>query len=91
VLLGIATFALLAGNVAVPPELMVVLVLANLISLLLLGAVLAGRLTGMWVERRRGAAGARLHVRLVLLFSGVALTPTIVIAVFSTGFFNLWR
>ena len=38
-----------------------------------------------------GAArpGSRLHVRLVLLFSVVAVTPTIVVAVFATAFFNL--
>ena len=72
--LGIATFALLAGSPwrrAAGPG--VALVLANLIVLLLLGAVLAGRLTRVWVERRRGSAGSRLHVRLVLLFSVVAV------------------
>ncbi len=86
--LGVVTFVLLTRQ---PPtaNLVLVLVLSNLVSLLLLGAVLAGRLTRMWMERRRGSAGARLHVRLVLLFSGVALTPTIVVAVFSTVFFNL--
>ena len=64
------------------------LVLANLISLLLLGAVLAGRLTRVWVERRRGSAGSRLHVRLVLLFSGVAVAPTILVACFAIAFFH---
>jgi two-component system nitrogen regulation sensor histidine kinase NtrY len=43
----------------------------------------------VWVERRRGSAGSRLHVRLVLLFSVVAVTPAIVVAVFSTMVFNL--
>ena len=86
--LGITTFVLLTGRVPAPSQ-VIALVLANLASLLLLGAVRAGRLTRMLVERRRGSAGARLHVRLVLLFSGVALTPTIVVAVFSTIFFNL--
>ena len=70
------------------PNLAFALVLANLVVLLLLGAVLAGRLTRVWVERRRGSAGSRLHVRLVLLFSVVAVIPTIVVAVFSTFFFN---
>ena len=64
-------------------------ILSNLTVLLLLGAVLAGRLTRVWVERRRGSAGSRLHVRLVLLFSVVAVTPAIVVAVFATVFFNL--
>ena len=62
--------------------------LANLSALLLLGAVLAGRLTRVWVERRRGSAGSRLHVRLVLLFSGVAVAPTIVVACFAVAFFH---
>ena len=62
--------------------------LANLIVLLLLGAVLGGRLTRVLVERRRGSAGSRLHVRLVLLFSGVAVAPTILVACFAVAFFH---
>ena len=58
--------------------------------LLLLGAVLAGRLTRVWVDRRRGSAGSRLHVRLVLLFSGVAVrrpswSPCFAVAFFQFG------
>ncbi|MCW3473798.1 sensor histidine kinase NtrY-like [Limobrevibacterium gyesilva] len=86
--LGVATFVILARQLPRPNQVFA-LVLANLVVLLLLGAVLAGRLTRMWMERRRGSAGARLHVRLVLLFSVVAVTPAIVVAVFSTVFFNL--
>jgi two-component system nitrogen regulation sensor histidine kinase NtrY len=86
--LGIATFVLLAQGVP-RPNLVFGMVLANLVVVLLLGAVLAGRLTRVWVERRRGSAGSRLHIRLVLLFSGVAVIPTIVVAVFATFFFDL--
>jgi len=50
--------------------------------------VLAARLTRVWVERRRGSAGSRLHVRLVFLFSGVAVAPTIVVACFAVAFFH---
>ena len=87
---GIATFFLLAHGspLGFTPGLGVGLVLANLSVLLLLGAVLAGRLTRVWVERRRGSAGSRLHVRLVLLFSGVAVAPTIVVAAFAVTFFH---
>ena len=89
--LGIGTFVLLSGgaSLSLQPNSLFGLVLSNLVVLLLLGAVLAGRLTRVWVERRRGSAGSRLHVRLVLLFSVVAVTPTIVVAVFATAFFNL--
>jgi len=89
--LGMASFAVMANGApfASNPNLAFGLVLSNLIVLLVLGAVLAGRLTRVWVERRRGSAGARLHVRLVLLFAVVAVTPTIVVGVFATAFFNL--
>jgi two-component system nitrogen regulation sensor histidine kinase NtrY len=86
---GIATFVILAGAPSgVQPGVGVGLVLANLIFLLLLGVALAGRLTLVWVERRRGSAGSRLHVRLVMLFSGVAVAPTIVVACFAVAFFH---
>ena len=87
--LGISTFAMLSGGVRLTHNLTFALVLSNLVVLLLLGAVLAGRITRIWVEQRRGSAGSRLHVRLVLLFSVVAVTPAIVVAVFATAFFNL--
>ena len=89
--LGVATFIALSGGVALArrPNLVFALVLSNLIVLLILGAVLAGRITRVWTERRRGSAGSRLHVRLVMLFSVVAVTPTIVVAIFATAFFNL--
>jgi two-component system nitrogen regulation sensor histidine kinase NtrY len=89
--LGFATFVLLARGrspFGPTPGISVGLMLANLSALLLLGAVLAGRLTRVWVERRRGSAGSRLHVRLVMLFSVVAISPAIVVAVFATMFFH---
>ena len=86
--LGVGTFALLASGLQAPNQVFA-LVLANLVVVLLLLALLAVRVTRVWMERRRAAAGARLHVRLVLLFSVVAITPAIVVAVFSTVFFNL--
>ena len=88
--LGAATFVTLSGGapMVLRPNLFA-LVLANFVALLMLAAVLAGRLTRVWVERRRGSAGSRLHVRLVLMFSVVAVTPTIVLAVMATAFFDI--
>ncbi len=89
-MVGLATFIILARGSPLgwKPGVGVGLVLANLSVLLLLGAVLAGRLTRVWVERRRGSAGSHLHVRLVFLFSGVAVAPTIVVACFAVAFFH---
>ena len=88
---GVATFIMLARGspIGMKAGLGVGLVLGNLSVLLLLGAAMAGRLTRVWAERRRGSAGARLHVRLVLLFSGVAVAPTIVVAIFAVVFFQV--
>src|SRR6201991_3239570 len=89
-MVGLATFIILARGSPLGwrPGVGVGLVLANLSTLLMLGAVLGGRLTRVWVERRRGSAGSRLHVRLVFLFSGVAVAPTIVVACFAVAFFH---
>jgi two-component system nitrogen regulation sensor histidine kinase NtrY len=60
----------------------------NLVLLLLLGAVIARRVTQVLIEWRRGHAGSRLHTRLVALFSVVAVAPAIVVAVFSVFFLS---
>ncbi|GIX11164.1 PAS domain-containing sensor histidine kinase [Elioraea sp.] len=87
---GVATFGAITGSGALglPPGSIIALVNTNLALLLVLGAVLAVRVVRVWAERRRGLAGARLHVRLVLLFGLVAVTPTIIVTVFSAVFFN---
>ncbi len=87
---GLSTFIILARGspLGLQTGTKTALVLVNLLALLLLGAVLAGRLTRVWVERRRGSAGSQLHVRLVLLFSGVAVAPTILVACFAVAFFH---
>jgi two-component system, NtrC family, nitrogen regulation sensor histidine kinase NtrY len=87
--LGVGSFIMLSGGapISLRPNLATALVVSNLSVLLLLGASLAGRLTRVWLARRQGFAGARLQVRLVLLFSVVAVTPTILVGVFATVFF----
>ncbi|NOG73338.1 PAS domain-containing sensor histidine kinase [Roseicella sp. DB1501] len=91
-LLGIATFTVLSnGSPFGPtrPGVEMGLMLVSLLVLCLLGASLAGRLVRVWAERRRGSAGARLHVRLVLLFGVVAVVPSILVAGFAAAFFSL--
>lgn len=54
----------------------------------LLGAVVARRLFQLWLEHHRGHAGAGLHIRLVALFGLVAVTPAILVAIFSFVFLS---
>ena len=56
--------------------------------LLLLALVIARRVVRIWIERRRGSAGSKLHVQLVVLFGVISATPAIIVAVFSVLFFN---
>src|SRR5262249_32757041 len=44
------------------------------------------QVVGLWLERRRGIVGARLHARLVLWFGLTAMAPTIIISAFSVLF-----
>ncbi|HWA92451.1 MAG TPA: PAS domain-containing sensor histidine kinase [Rhizomicrobium sp.] len=53
------------------------------IVILALGAVIVWRLIQLWRERRSGRAGARLHVRLVVLFGAMAAVPAILVAIFA--------
>jgi len=87
---GIATFAGMTDNLpgVADPTTILLLLNADLIFLLGIGVLIARRLVLVWLARRRGLAGARLHARLVALFSLVAVAPAIVLAVFSVMFFN---
>jgi two-component system nitrogen regulation sensor histidine kinase NtrY len=58
----------------------------DLVLLLLLGTVVARHIVRIWTERQRGIAGAKLHVRLVVIFSVLATIPAILMAVFSSFF-----
>ena len=64
------------------------LLLADFIIVLSLGTIIARRFVVLWIERRRGMVGAKLHSRLVLLFGLIALIPAITVSVFSTTFLN---
>ncbi len=57
------------------------------ITLALAGIVIR-RLFMLWLSRRRGQTGAKLHARLVLLFALIAVIPTVVVSTFSTAFLN---
>lgn len=89
--LGVLTFAQLSGGTPFGPARpgqVAGLVLINLAFVLLLAASLIARLVRMWLDRRRGSAGSRLHVRLVALFGLVAVVPAILVTGFAAAFFN---
>jgi len=87
---GVGTFAAVTGTgpFEFRSNLVPVLVTVNLGFVLLLAAVVLARLVRIVMESRRGAAAARLHVRLAVLFGAIAVVPTILVSLFSAAVFD---
>ncbi len=88
---GILTYLNISGFAPYesPPATMVVLFVVDFTLVLALGVLIAWRLTRLWTERKSGAAGSRMHVRLVGLFSAIAVIPAILVAIFAAVSLNL--
>ncbi len=82
---AVMTLFVLLGFTPIVPETNVVIASAIINGSFVLGLVyLIGREVGRLLKaRRRGRAAARLHVRIVSLFSVVALTPALLVAIFA--------
>lgn len=90
VLCGCATYAALTatppfGN---DPDTVFWLLNVDLVVLLVMGAMTARRIVSLWFGVRQGIPGAGLHVRIVYIFSILAIAPAIVMTVFSAVFFH---
>ena len=59
------------------------LLLCDLSVALALSIIIARRSVLLWLSRRKGLAGAKLHARMVLMFGLIAIIPTIVVSIFS--------
>ncbi len=83
---GLATYLILTGLTPIVPNHTVVVgvLLINLVLVLAMVLVIAWQVSGLWLARRRHVAGAQLHVRIVSLFSVIAVVPAILLAVFAS-------
>ena len=86
----IATYLTMTGISSFHPHPTFILFLMNfdLILVLILAFIVTKKLVLIWIEHRKGVAGAKLHIHLVLLFSCVAVTPAIVVAVLAALFLH---
>jgi two-component system nitrogen regulation sensor histidine kinase NtrY len=77
---------ILLGLTPIRPEPNVVITSAAINAIFVVGLIfLIGReITRLLKARRRGRAAARLHVRIVALFSIVAITPAVLVAIFAS-------
>ena len=83
---GLATYLILTGLTPIVPTHSVVVTVLLINAVLVLGmvALIAWQVWGLWVARKRQAAGAQLHIRIVALFSIIAVIPAILLAIFAS-------
>ena len=90
ILLAIATTTVL-GPLAQGAEsrMLRLILLLDLAYLILLIGIIVLRMARLITARRETAAGSRLHARLVLIFAGLALVPTVLVALFAGFLVNI--
>jgi two-component system nitrogen regulation sensor histidine kinase NtrY len=83
---ALVTFLVLTGLTPVAPthQVVVSVLFGNAVIAVVLIGVLTWEFVGLVRARRRGRAGARLHVRMALLFGVVAIVPAILVAVIAS-------
>lgn len=83
---GLTTYLILTGLTPIAPthDVVVRVLLINLAMVIAMLGAVAWQVFELWRSRRRQSAGARLHVRIVGLFSVIAVLPAILLAVFAS-------
>jgi two-component system nitrogen regulation sensor histidine kinase NtrY len=89
---GVATYLAIAQKgpfQTAAPDLIVILLIVDLVLGLLVSALVAWHVVHIMVARRQHSAGAQLHRQLFVQFSLVAVTPAVLVAVFSAITLNM--
>ena len=87
---GFATYLILTGLTPILPTNTVVrsILLIDLLLVTAMLVVISFQVLELWRARLRHAAGARLHVNIVGLFSVIAVLPAIILALFASASLN---
>ena len=90
VLSGLATYLILTGLTPIVPRdsVVVVVLVINALLVAAMIAVIGRQAAGLWGAWRARVAGARLHIRIVLLFSVIAAIPALLLALAATTTFS---
>lgn len=87
---GLATYLILTGLTPIVPRNDVVLtaLIINVLLVVAMVAVIAWQMMGLWRAWKEKVAGARLHARIVALFSLISALPALLLAVAATTTFS---
>nr|WP_220749511.1 MULTISPECIES: PAS domain-containing sensor histidine kinase [unclassified Jannaschia] len=84
------TFLVLGGRISGGGQTALrAILLADLVYILLITGLVVRRVAAIIAARRARSAGSKLHLRLTGVFTGMALVPTILVAVFATITINM--
>ncbi|HMS45118.1 MAG TPA: PAS domain-containing sensor histidine kinase [Alphaproteobacteria bacterium] len=85
------TFFIIQGAISaeISPSTILWFLTIDLVILLLLMLLISKRVFALWMQRRKGIAGTKLHTRIVFWFSFLAVIPSIIVTIFTTLFLNL--
>ena len=86
VICGTFTYMYLTGLTPFAPtrSLVIALLISNLVIVLIMFGMICWRVLRVVLARVSGTAGAKLHARLVLTFSVLAVLPAIIVALFAS-------
>jgi two-component system, NtrC family, nitrogen regulation sensor histidine kinase NtrY len=87
---GFATYLILTGLTPIIPrnDVVITVLFINTVLIIAMIGVIAWQVAGLWRAWRNKVPGARLHVRIVSLFSVIAALPAILLAVAATTTFS---
>lgn len=87
---GLATYLILTGLTPIAPrdEVVLVVMAVNIVLIVAMCAVLGVQIVGLWRAWQRKVAGARIHVRIVGLFTIIAALPALLLALAATNTFS---
>lgn len=82
---ALTTFLVVTGHTVIVPtnEVVIAVLAVNAILCLVLFALIVREIWPLWTAHRKGQAAARLHGRIITMFSLVAAIPAIVVAIVS--------
>ena len=85
--IGIATFATLSSteNLGNQADNLLLLLTSAAGALILLIFIVGRQLFQLWQERKKEMAGSQLHLRLAILFGGITVVPSILVAFFAVS------
>jgi two-component system nitrogen regulation sensor histidine kinase NtrY len=90
VISGLATYLILTGLTPIVPrnEVVLAVLVINLVLVIAMVVVIAVQIMGLWRAWKKKVAGARLHARIVTLFSLIAALPALLLALAATTTFS---